>query len=205
MGLIGAAFGLGFVFGPDWRNLSRWASTPFLFAGGLAFANAVLLYLLCLTVTRSSARVSAATGRGWKQLFDALKQTRLAFVMTIYFLSIVAFLIMTAVFTLFARSGLDMTPGTLAGSSHLSALSRRLFRAASLKARQAFRRTAAGDCRALLFTASLFITLFVTVGVGVPGILLVGACHRLAMPDGAGAEQSGFQERARKTRAACLG
>src|ERR1044072_2717666 len=46
MGLIGAAFGLGFVFGPAIGGiLSRCGiDAPFLFAGGLAFANAILLY-----------------------------------------------------------------------------------------------------------------------------------------------------------------
>src|SRR3954470_22596592 len=45
MGLIGAAFGLGFVFGPAIGGiLSRWGiNLPFLFAAGLALANATLL------------------------------------------------------------------------------------------------------------------------------------------------------------------
>ena len=45
MGLIGAAFGLGFVFGPAIGGvMSRWGiHVPFLFAGALAFANAVLV------------------------------------------------------------------------------------------------------------------------------------------------------------------
>src|SRR5919202_2813202 len=45
MGLIGAAFGLGFVFGPVIGGvLSKWdVGVPLLFAGGLAFCNAVLL------------------------------------------------------------------------------------------------------------------------------------------------------------------
>jgi MFS transporter, DHA1 family, tetracycline resistance protein len=113
MGLIGAAFGLGFVFGPAIGGiLSRWGiNIPFLFAGGLAFANAILLFFtLPETVTPDHpARVSAASGRGWKQVLEALRQTRLAFVLTIYFLSIVAFSIMTTVFSLFMmfRLGYD--------------------------------------------------------------------------------------------------
>jgi DHA1 family tetracycline resistance protein-like MFS transporter len=113
MGLIGAAFGLGFVFGPAIGGiLSRWGiNIPFLFAGGLAFANAILLYFtLPETVTPDHpARVSAASGRGWKQVLEALRQTRLAFVLTIYFLSIVAFSIMTTSFSLFMmfRLGYD--------------------------------------------------------------------------------------------------
>src|SRR5213082_3030470 len=113
MGLIGAAFGLGFVFGPAIGGvLSRWGiNVPFLFAGTLAFANAILLYFtLPETVTPDHpARASAASGRGWGQLIASLKNPRLGFVMTVYFLSIVAFSIMTTVFSLFLmfRLGYD--------------------------------------------------------------------------------------------------
>lgn len=112
MGMIGAAFGLGFIFGPAIGGiLSRWGiNVPFLFAAGLALANATLLYfVLPETVTREHpARASAAVGR-WTQLFEALKQQRLAFVLAIYFLFIVAFSIMTSSFALFTmfRFGYD--------------------------------------------------------------------------------------------------
>jgi DHA1 family tetracycline resistance protein-like MFS transporter len=112
MGLIGAAFGLGFVFGPAIGGvLSRWGiHVPFLFAAGLAFANALLLYfVLPETVTPDHpARASAATDR-WKQLALALKQSRLAFILLIYFLFVVAFSIMTTTFGLFTmyRFGYD--------------------------------------------------------------------------------------------------
>ncbi|MGA9996208.1 MAG: MFS transporter [Pyrinomonadaceae bacterium] len=112
MGLIGAAFGLGFIFGPAIGGiLSRWGiNVPFLFAAGLAFTNAVLLYfMLPETVTKDHpARASAATGR-WSQLLSALHQSRLAFVLAIYFLFVVAFSIMTTSFGLFTmyRFGYD--------------------------------------------------------------------------------------------------
>jgi DHA1 family tetracycline resistance protein-like MFS transporter len=112
MGLIGAAFGLGFVFGPAIGGvLSRWGiHVPFLFAAGLAFANAILLYFtLPETVTPDHpARASAATGR-WTQLAQALKQSRLAFILLIYFLFVTAFSIMTTTFGLFTmyRFGYD--------------------------------------------------------------------------------------------------
>jgi len=112
MGIVGAAFGLGFVFGPAIGGiLSRWGvNVPFLFAAGLAFANATLLYFtLPETVTPDHpARASAATGR-WTQLLQALKQSRLAVILTIYFLFIVAFSVMTSSFGLFTmfRLGFD--------------------------------------------------------------------------------------------------
>src|SRR5918912_2652561 len=76
----------------------------------MAFANATLLYfVLPETVDKDHpARVSAAGGR-WSQLLKALKQSRLAFVLSIYFLFVVAFSIMTASFALFTmyRFGFD--------------------------------------------------------------------------------------------------
>ncbi len=113
MGLIGAAFGLGFVFGPAIGGiLSRWGvEVPFLFAAGLCFANAALLYFtLPETVTPDHpARISAAGGRGLAHLVQSLKDPRLGFVLIIYFLFIVAFSIMTTAFSLYTmfRFGYD--------------------------------------------------------------------------------------------------
>ncbi len=112
MGMIGAGFGLGLTLGPAIGGiLSRWGtSVPFFFAGALALANATLLYfVLPETVTKDHpARVSAATGR-WSQFVGAFKQTRLGFVLAIYFLFITAFSIMTSTFGLFTlfRFGFD--------------------------------------------------------------------------------------------------
>jgi DHA1 family tetracycline resistance protein-like MFS transporter len=113
MGLIGAAFGLGFIFGPAIGGiLSRWGiHVPFFFAGGLCFANALLLYFtLPETVTKDHpARQSAAGGRGLAELLQSLKDPKLGFVLIIYFLFIVAFSIMTTSFSLFTmfRFGYD--------------------------------------------------------------------------------------------------
>lgn len=113
MGLIGAAFGVGFVFGPMIGGiLSRWGiQVPFLFAAGLCFVNAVLLYFrLPETVTaHRPPEHSAVQGRGFNQLIASLKQPRLPIVLTIYFLSIVAFSIMVTGFSLYTmfRFGYD--------------------------------------------------------------------------------------------------
>ena len=115
MGLIGAAFGLGFVFGPAIGGiLSHWGiGVPFLFAAGLCFANALLLYFtLPETVTPDHpARVSAAGGRGLGQLIQSLRNPRLGYVLIIYFMFIVAFSIMTTAFSLYTmfRFGYDAT------------------------------------------------------------------------------------------------
>lgn len=113
MGLIGAAFGFGFIFGPAIGGiLSRWGiQVPFIFAATLCFANALLLYFkLPETVTaQRPAENRAAGGRGFGQLLNSLKDSRLAFVLTIYFLFVVSFSIMTTSFSLYTmfRFGYD--------------------------------------------------------------------------------------------------
>ena len=113
MGMIGAAFGLGFIFGPAIGGiLSRWGiQVPFFFAASLCFLNAILLYFrLPETITPDHpGKHQAAGGRGIQQVIKSLKQPRLAFVLTIYFLFIVAFSIMTTSFSLYTmfRFGYD--------------------------------------------------------------------------------------------------
>jgi len=141
-------------------------------------ANAVLLYfVLPETVTPDHpARVSAASGRGWKQMFDAFKQTRLAFVMTIYFLSIVAFSIMTAVFTLFMLFRFGYDPWHVGWVfAFVGIISATIQGGLIGKLVKRFGEPALVIAGGLLFSASLFITPFVTVGMGVLGILLIGA------------------------------
>jgi DHA1 family tetracycline resistance protein-like MFS transporter len=180
MGLIGAAFGLGFVFGPAIGGiLSRWGiSVPFLFAGGLALANVVLLYFaLPETVTADHpARVSAASGRGWPQLIAALRKPALAFVMSIYFLSIIAFSIMTAVFSLFMLFRFGYDPWHVGWIFAFVGIVSAVIQGGLIgKLVKRFGEPALVIVGALLFCASLFITPFVTVGMGVAGILLIGA------------------------------
>ncbi len=179
MGLIGAAFGLGFVFGPALGGvLSRWGiNVPFLFAGSLAFANAILLYFtLPETVTPDHpARVSAASGRGWRQLIASLKNPRLGFVLTIYFLSIVAFSIMTATFSLFLmfRLGYDAFHNgwIFAFVGVISAIIQGGLIGRLVKK---FGEPLLAIVGLLLFTASLVAIPFVTPVTGLIGILALG-------------------------------
>jgi DHA1 family tetracycline resistance protein-like MFS transporter len=112
MGLVGAAFGLGFIFGPAIGGvLSRWGiHVPFLFAAALCFANAILLFFtLPETVNRKPFGDRASRESRLTQVFKSLKEPRLAFLITIYFLFIVAFSIMTTSFSLYTmfRFGYD--------------------------------------------------------------------------------------------------
>jgi DHA1 family tetracycline resistance protein-like MFS transporter len=113
MGMVGAAFGFGFIFGPAIGGiLSHWGiRVPFLFAAGLSFANAALLYFtLPETVTPDHpAHHLAAGGRGLAQFTNVLTPPRLRWVLAINFLFIVSFAITTtslALYTMF-RFGYD--------------------------------------------------------------------------------------------------
>jgi DHA1 family tetracycline resistance protein-like MFS transporter len=180
MGLIGAAFGLGFVFGPAIGGvLSRWGiNVPFIFAGTLAFANAILLYFtLPETVTPDHpARTSAVAGRGWGQLMVSLKNSRLGFVLTIYFLSIVAFSIMTATFSLFMmfRMGYDAFHNgwVFAFVGIISAIIQGGLIGKLVKR---FGEPILAVTGGLLFSASLFAIPFIGPGAGWIGILSIGA------------------------------
>lgn len=110
MGLIGAAFGLGFIFGPFLGGeLSRWgAATPFFFAAGLSFCNAILIYFtLPETVTDAMKAREQNEGlhwtKRWVDLFASIKEGRMGLILLIYFLLIVAFSIMTTDFALYTR------------------------------------------------------------------------------------------------------
>src|SRR5437588_9623220 len=180
MGMIGAAFGLGFIFGPAIGGvLSTWGiNIPFLFAGGLAFANAILLYFtLPETVTKDHpARVSAASGRGLHQLIMSLRNPRLGFVMTIYFLSVVAFSIMTATFSLFMmfRLGYDAFHNGWV-FAFVGIISAAIQGGLIGKLVKKFGESFLVIVGLVLFTASLVVIPFVTPATGLLAILTVGA------------------------------
>src|SRR5215510_6851864 len=87
MGLIGAAFGLGFIFGPAIGGiLSRWGiHVPFFFAAALCFANATLLYFR-LPETLNTKNPVQARPRRLTQAKSAMKEPKLVFLLVIYFL-----------------------------------------------------------------------------------------------------------------------
>lgn len=111
MGLIGAAFGLGFTFGPMIGGIMSRISygAPFYFAAALAGANAILLYFILPESLpqehRAQPHENARTfevfqhGRGWT--FAAIVATN--------FFMITSFAIMTTLFALFTekRFGYD--------------------------------------------------------------------------------------------------
>lgn len=100
MGLIGAAFGLGFIFGPAIGGiLSKFGThVPFFFVSALAFTNAILLYFILPESRKFSEKMPERKSR-FAEIFEAFQQSRFALMNLIYFLLIVAFSIMTTVFS----------------------------------------------------------------------------------------------------------
>src|SRR5215210_1679039 len=87
MGMVGAAFGLGFIFGPAiGGELSHFGiEVPFIFAAGLAFANATLLYFT-LPETITPGHPARAVNRSFGGMVRQLARPRLALVLSVYFL-----------------------------------------------------------------------------------------------------------------------
>src|SRR5207237_5528375 len=97
MGLIGAAFGLGFIFGPAIGGiLSKYGThVPFFFVSALALTNAVMLYFI---LPESKHHTEEEKLGRIAQLAELIKESRFALITLVYFLIIVAFSIMTTVF-----------------------------------------------------------------------------------------------------------
>ncbi|MGH9820042.1 MAG: MFS transporter [Pyrinomonadaceae bacterium] len=110
MGLIGAAFGIGFVLGPALGGiLSKYGSAvPFCVAGGLALLNAIALYFfLPESIKKNAAPVPRANR--FVELFRSLSDPSFRVITIVYFLVVVSFSIMTTSFSLYTleRFGYD--------------------------------------------------------------------------------------------------
>jgi MFS family permease len=105
MGLIGAAFGLGFTFGPLIGGImSRISySAPFYFAAGLAVANALLVYLILPESLSPERRTSPHEDAPITEVFRHGRGGMFAIVVATYFFLIAGFSIMTTLFALFTE------------------------------------------------------------------------------------------------------
>lgn len=102
MGIFGAMFGLGFVFGPAIGGiLSRWGiHIPFLFAALLSFFNAALLYFILPESVNQAAANQPRKGR-LAQIAEALGNSRFGTLNAVYFFLVTSFSIMTYAFVLY--------------------------------------------------------------------------------------------------------
>jgi multidrug resistance protein len=118
MGLVGAAFGLGFIFGPAIGGfLSQWGyATPALFASGLSLANFCTAYfVLPESRTAEARRASRATVRGGRveALRRALARPHLPSLLLVYFVVVAAFAGFEATFALFSERRFGFTALTI--------------------------------------------------------------------------------------------
>ncbi|HKG20663.1 MAG TPA: MFS transporter [Blastocatellia bacterium] len=106
MGLIGAAFGLGFVVGPALGGiLSRISlSAPFFFAAGLAAANAIALYFLLPESLKPENRDRAGRRASIMGVLKESGSWHLGAIMATWFFSTLSFSIVTAIYALFTLS-----------------------------------------------------------------------------------------------------
>jgi len=113
MGLIGAAFGLGFIFGPALGGLLSQISlgAPFFFAAGLAAANATAVYFRLPETLTAEQRRRAREHASLRDIVREARSWRLGGVLATYFLTILAFAMLTGTYALFAneRHGFDAT------------------------------------------------------------------------------------------------
>jgi multidrug resistance protein len=113
MGMVGAAFGLGFIFGPAIGGiLSRFGpQTPMWFASALCLANFVAAWFLL----PESRTVSASTkGLGRMEAFrHAMGRPTLLLLLSLYFLVTLAFSGFEATFALFSEAKFGFTTSTI--------------------------------------------------------------------------------------------
>jgi DHA1 family tetracycline resistance protein-like MFS transporter len=116
MGLIGAAFGLGFIFGPAIGGfLSRWGYVvPAFFASALSLANFVAAYFL---LPESRRHVDSPHGVFGPSRLAALKRAvvrpHLPVLLIVYFVVIAAFSGFETTFALFTQRRFQFTASTI--------------------------------------------------------------------------------------------
>ena len=104
MGMLGAALGLGFIFGPTLGGLlggQGSASLPFLVAAGLSAVNLVWA-IFALREPLPAAERRASRALRWSSLRETLAQPRLRVLLVLFFLITLGFTEFEATFSIFA-------------------------------------------------------------------------------------------------------
>ena len=112
MGLFGAMFGLGFIFGPVIGGImSRYGiHVPFLFAAGLSFLNACFLFfILPETVNKDLYDREKLRRNRFVELIISLKDPQFGTLTAVYFFLVTSFSIMTYAFVLYTIERFDYT------------------------------------------------------------------------------------------------
>src|SRR4029453_6659503 len=113
MGMVGAAFGMGFIFGPALGGvLSRFGpSVPMWFASALCLLNFTAAWFF---LPESRAAAHRAPGLGRLEVFRrAMTHPKLALLLSLYFLVTMAFSAFEATFALFSERRFGFTAATI--------------------------------------------------------------------------------------------
>ena len=113
MGMVGAAFGLGFIFGPAIGGvLTRFSpETPMFFASALCFTNFVAAWFL-LPESRPVNASTKSLGR-MEAFRHAAKQPSLLLLLSLFFLVTLAFSGFEATFAIFSEARFGFTASTI--------------------------------------------------------------------------------------------
>lgn len=105
MGIIGAAFGLGFTFGPMIGGIMSRISygAPFYFAAGLAAVNVALLYFILPESLSPEHRARPQERTRLADIFQHGEPRMFGTIVATYFFTITGFAIMTTLFALFTE------------------------------------------------------------------------------------------------------
>jgi len=113
MGLMGTAFGLGFIFGPAIGGLLSRVSpeTPMWFAAALCFANFTAAWFL-LPESRNVSALTKTLGR-MEAFRHAMSKPTLLLVLALYFIVTMAFSAFEATFALFSEARFGYTAASI--------------------------------------------------------------------------------------------
>ena len=114
MGLVGAAFGLGFIFGPAIGGfLSQWGyQAPSFFASALSLANFAAAWFLLPESRRVNLEERARLSR-WAAFREAFERKRLPELLLIYFVVVTAFSSFEMNFSLYGEHRFGFTSTTI--------------------------------------------------------------------------------------------
>jgi len=114
MGLIGAAFGVGFVLGPAIGGILSqfWTKGPFWFGAGLAFLNAIAVLLILPETERHVKRSEAAIPAG-TDVVDQTGRGGIPILVVTYFVAIAGFAIVTMIYPQVLDRRFSLTPAQI--------------------------------------------------------------------------------------------
>lgn len=103
MGLFGMAFGLGFIMGPALAGFlgGFGKEVPFYVAGGMSFANAVLLLMVLPETRIGGHKADISLSSRFSAIASSFRDKRLTVINLQYFLVVTAFSMMTTAFAYF--------------------------------------------------------------------------------------------------------